>query len=208
MTRLRHLLDQGFTADLAWWTEFVGCWNGISFLHPPSSLPKTHLFTDASGSWGCAAWHGDAWFQVKWDARAELLSIAEKELIPIVLACQAWGSDWGRYRWSATLTIKQWLLTCDPGLVDTKGMMHLLRSLVLAEARLNCSLFPVYIDTRDNYLADSLSSDNAPFFLSKVQSADAHPTTVSPHVGPTPQPDADWSAPTWRQHFRAIFEQA
>ena len=89
-----------------------------------------------------------------------------------------------------------------------KGTMYLLRSLVFAEARLNCSLFPVCIETRDNYLADSLSSDNAPFFLSKVQSANAHPTTVSPHVGPTPQPDSDWSAPTWRQHFRAIFEQA
>ena len=29
-------LNQGFRAELAWWTEFVGCWNGISFLHPPS----------------------------------------------------------------------------------------------------------------------------------------------------------------------------
>ena len=90
-----------------------------------------------------------------------------------------------------------------------KGMMHLLRSLVFAEARLNCSLFPVYIDTRDNYLADSLSRDNAPFFLSKVQSADAHPTTVSPHLlDLLLNQDADWSAPTWRQHFRATFEQA
>ena len=121
-SRVPLRLNQGFRADLALWTEFVGCWNGISFLHPPSSLPKTHLFTDASGSWGCAAWHGDAWFQVKWDARAELLSITEKELIPIVLACQAWGSDRGSMQVvSATLTIKQWLLTCDPGLVDTKG---------------------------------------------------------------------------------------
>ena len=62
------------------------------------------------------------------------------------------------------------------------GMMHLLRSLVFAEARLNCSLFPVYIDTRDNYLADSLSCDNAFLFLFIVESADAHLTTASPHL--------------------------
>ena len=31
-----------------------------------------------------------------------------------------------------------------------KGMIHLLRSPVFAEARLNCLLFPVYIDITDN----------------------------------------------------------
>ena len=56
-------LSQGFRADLAWWMEFVEQWNGVSFLNSPSSLPKAHLFTDASGSWGCAAWQGDDWLQ-------------------------------------------------------------------------------------------------------------------------------------------------
>ena len=87
-------LSQDFRADLAWWREFLGLWNGVSFITPPSSLPKVDLFTDASGSWGCAAWHGDAWFQVEWDSRSHPLSIAEKELVPIILACQVWGRSW------------------------------------------------------------------------------------------------------------------
>ena len=76
-------LSQGFRADLAWWREFLV---QVSFLDPPSSLQQVHLFTDASGSWGCAAWHGDTWFQVEWDPCSRSLSIAEKELIPIILA--------------------------------------------------------------------------------------------------------------------------
>ena len=78
----------GFRADLAWWREFLVQWNGISILSPPSSLPKVHLFTDASGSWGCAVWHVDSWFQVQWDHRAQPLSIAEKELVPSWTGCQ------------------------------------------------------------------------------------------------------------------------
>ncbi len=52
-SRVPIRLAHGFRADLAWWVEFVVQWNGTSFLHPPSSLPKVHLYTDASGSWGC-----------------------------------------------------------------------------------------------------------------------------------------------------------
>ena len=80
-------LNAGFRSDLAWWRSFAPQWNGTSFLPPPADLPRREMTSDASGSWGCGAWHGNAWFQVQWDSRAHGLSIAEKELIPIVLAC-------------------------------------------------------------------------------------------------------------------------
>lgn len=84
----------GFRSDLAWWREFIPAWNGVSFLPPPAHLPRTEMASDASGSWGAGAWHGAAWFQLQWDPSSQGLSIAEKELIPIVLACEAWGSSW------------------------------------------------------------------------------------------------------------------
>ena len=52
-------LNNSFRADLAWWHTFLTRWNGESFLPPPSLLPETTLTTDASGLWGCGAWHGD-----------------------------------------------------------------------------------------------------------------------------------------------------
>ena len=85
-------LNRECRADVAWWEEFVGRWNGRSFLcPPPHNLPMAEMASDASGSWGCGAWHGSSWFQVPWDDSAHTLSIAAKELIPFVLACVAWG---------------------------------------------------------------------------------------------------------------------
>lgn len=91
-------LNAGFKADVAWWQEFIVQWNGVSFLHPPSHLPTIHLYSDASGTWGCGAWHENSWFQVQWDWCSWPRSIAEKELIPIILACEAWGPRWQGHR--------------------------------------------------------------------------------------------------------------
>jgi len=88
-------------------------------------------------------------------------------------------------------------------------MMHLLHTAVFAEARLNCSLFSTYIDTRANHLADSLSHDHATHFHSPVPAADLLPTLVSPQLLELLlNLEADWSSPTWCRHFDAIFKQA
>ena len=47
--------------------------------------PAHHLFTDASGSWGCGAFTLPAWLQFTWPKDNPLHSIALKELF--VLAC-------------------------------------------------------------------------------------------------------------------------
>ncbi len=160
-SRIPIRLSQSCRADLAWWGEFLSKWNGISFLDPPSSLPKIHLYTDASGSWGCAAWCGENWLQVRWDTRAESLSIAEKELIPIVLACQAWGADWKRCQVVCHCDNQSVVADLKSRTTKHKGMMRLLRVVVFAEASFRYSLFPLYIDTKSNHLADSLSRNDA-----------------------------------------------
>jgi hypothetical protein len=45
-------LNKSFRSDLAWWSTFIQQWNGISFLYPPTHLPRVHLYSDASGTWG------------------------------------------------------------------------------------------------------------------------------------------------------------
>ena len=122
-------LNTGFWSDLAWWNTFIAKWNGVSFLSPPSHLPQLEVTSDASGLWGCGACHNRSWFQVQWDSRAQALSIAEKELIPIILALTAWGGAWANC---------QIICHCDNQVVVAclrsrtskyKGVMHLLRSL-------------------------------------------------------------------------------
>ena len=89
-------LNAGFQSDLAWWQEFMFIvqWKRVSFLPNPPDLPVVHLASDASGTWGCWAWHGRSWFQVQWDTQSQSLSIAAKELLPIILACAMWGHQW------------------------------------------------------------------------------------------------------------------
>ncbi len=85
--------------------------------------------------------------------------------------------------------------------------MHLLRIVVFAEASFRCSLFLSYIDTKANHLADSLSRNNASYFLSKVHSVSLHPSPVSPQLlDLLLNQEADWTAPTWRRCFRSTFK--
>ncbi len=200
-------LNANFRADLAWWATFVTHWNGVAFLNPPSSWPQHHITTDASGSWGCGAWHIKSWFQVQWDATTQNLSIAEKELIPIILACSVWAP-----RWRNT----QVICHCDNQVVvaclrsrssRVKVLMHMIRCLVYLEAQFEFHLSPLYISTHDNHLADDLSRNNLFSFLSKVPKADTHPSPIPRELIPllTNPEQNDWTTPSWRQQFRSTF---
>lgn len=201
-------LNTGFRSDLAWWRAFTRRWNGVSFLPPPAHLPSVEVTSDASGSWGCGVWHQNSWFQVQWDPRSQGLSIAQKELIPIILACATWDHAWhGR----------QVRCHCDNQVVvaclhsrtsKDRGIMHLLRCLVFVEAHHSCYLTSSYIDTKANHLADDLSRNNLHSFLSKVPWADPRPAPVPlPLLDLLLDPQADWTSPPWHHQFSTIFSR-
>ena len=202
-------LNRGFRSDLAWWRTFVSRWNGVSFLPPPSYLPQLVITSDASGSWGCGAWHRNAWFQLEWDCRSISLSIAEKELIPIILAGAAWGHLW-HSRQVVCQCDNQTVVACLKSRTSRQaGLMHLIRCLVFIEAYYCFYLHPSYINTKANHLADDLSRNNLHSFLSKVPSADPQPVPVClPLLDLLLDPQADWVSQPWRSQFGAIFRQA
>ena len=199
-------LNLGFRSDLAWWVLFVERWNGVSFLFPPKKLPCKQLVTDASGLWGCGAWHGISWFQLKWDSPSADLTIAEKELIPIVLACAAWGSTWGNHHITGFCDNQAVVACLHSRTSKVKTLMHLLRCLVFIEAHFGCFLVPTYINTHLNHLADDLSRNNLPSFLSKVPTANRQPTPVAPALlALLLGSQADWTSQVWRRQFNSIF---
>lgn len=57
-------LDVGARSDITWWHSFITQWNGIGFL--PLHQCQLQVTTDASGSWGCGAFSGYQWFQLRW----------------------------------------------------------------------------------------------------------------------------------------------
>ena len=176
-------------------------WNGISYLPPPGLLPTVEMTSDASGSWGCGAWHDNSWFQVQWDSRSRDLLIAVKELIPIVMACATWGAKWRGHRV---------VCHCDNQVVVAclrtrssrhEGIMHLLRCLVFIEAHFDCFLHPEYINTKQNHLADDLS---CPLSFQRYQE---QPTLQPRPAGPSPQPsgrlDLAALAPSVQRYFQS-----
>ena len=68
-----------------------------------SGQASHHVWTDASGHFGCGAWWPvtGSWLQLQWlqahtkewEALREE-SILLKELLPVVLACSVWGPSW------------------------------------------------------------------------------------------------------------------
>ena len=60
-------LNGAFRADLEWWHVFAESWNGVSMMQQTAEgSHDVHLWSDASGSWGCGAWWDNNWFQLKW----------------------------------------------------------------------------------------------------------------------------------------------
>ena len=201
-------LNNEFRADLAWWAEFLSQWNGSSFFPPPLHIPRLALTSDASGSWGCGAWHGTAWFQIRWNERAQPLTIAEKELIPIIVACATWGQSWqGKH--ITCYCDNQVVVACLRSRTSRHmGMMHLIRCLAFVEARLKFTLASTYVTTKANFLADDLSRNQLPSFHLKPPLMDRQPSqTPLALMHLLLNEKADWTSSQWRPQFSAIFKQ-
>ena len=201
-------LNREFRSDLAWWRMFAAEWNGVSFLAPPPQLHATEMASDASGSWGCGAWHGTRWFQLQWDAASQELQIALKELLPVVLACKLWGPLWENQRVRCHCDNQVVVASLRSQTCKNSHCMHMLRALAFIKARHRFVLQPMYINTKLNHLADDLSRDNLDSFLSKVPVASRTPDCPSsPLLNLLLDPQMDWVSPCWHRQFADIFRK-
>ena len=194
--RHHHIqLNAEFRSDMMWWRIFATHWNGAIL---PASR-KLSITSDASGAWGCGAWHETEWFQVAWDNESQKLHIAAKELIPIVIGAVVWGSTWNSI-----------VAYCDNSAVVTvlnrrycqdKAMMQLLQCLFFIEAHLQFQLSAVHVAGLHNDLADDLSRSRLPLFLKKKPDATTDSSVIPTSLLQGLLGNRDWSSPTWMQQF-------
>ena len=86
--------------------------------------------------------------------------------------------------------------------------MHLLRTLVFIEACYDFQFHPLYINTHLNHLADNLSRNHLPSFLSKVPQAQPKSSMVPDQLlNILLDPQADWICQPWRRQFDDIFRR-
>ena len=137
------------------------------------------------------------------------LSIAVKELIPIVVGCAVWGRAWIGHRviWHCD---NQAVIACIMSKTSKdETLMHLIRNLVFIEAFWGFCVYPKYINTHDNHLADDLSRNRLSSFFSKVYKAAKIPAQIpQPTFVPLPllwlllDQTADWISPHWSHQFK------
>jgi len=89
-------LNQEFRQDLTWWRELFQTWDGLSFFCMPTWAPLLdfQVSSEAAGSLGYGAIFKSHWFSSAWSVAQSSLSIAYKELFPIVVAAYLWGPQW------------------------------------------------------------------------------------------------------------------
>ncbi len=192
-------LNAGARADLAWWRCFLQNWNGSSFF--PQPQPLFHVYSDASGTFGCGAFVGGlGWFQAKWPADWEGIDISSKELVPVVVASALWGSYWsGKHVCfhsdnMAVVAVLSSRTSQDPLL------MHLLRCFSFYSAYFRFHFSAMHIPGTENVAADAISRNNLSLFFSLVPNT---PQIVIPpslsELLLTKRPD--WGSQPWTQLF-------
>lgn len=87
-------MDATARANLLWWEYFLQQWNGTMLFKQPLA-PAAHIYTDASGSFGCGrVLLPSSWFQIQWPPSWVEIDIVTKELVPIVAAAALWDKYW------------------------------------------------------------------------------------------------------------------
>ena len=129
---------------------------------------KVLMVSDASGSWGCGALHGQDWFQLKWEGLGESIqqNITIKELPSIVIAAAMRGKRWTGSTVRAQCDNTAVVEIVNSGSSQEPEAMYLRRCLAFLEAQFQFYIWATHIRGCDNLLADALSRNKTSLFHS------------------------------------------
>ena len=202
-------LNRGFQSDLLWWATFLQEWNGVGMLPTITHLPPNQSITsDASGTWGCAAFWDTCWFALPWEGTWEDVHITMKELLPIVLACTIWGKHWKGQRLVCYSDNAAVVAIINSGSSKNPLAMHLMRSLFFVSAHYKFTVSARFLPGSSNQLADALSRNNIDRFLSLRPQASRIPTPIPQELLQMllhNQPD--WTSNSWRMMFSSFMQK-
>ena len=186
-------------ADLAWWQCFLQSWNGVSFLQ--ISPPTVHVYSDASGAFGCGAFSIAAgWFQLQWPESWQEVAIAVKEMLPVVVAAALWGHGWSGMHVALHVDNMAVVSILERHSPKDTSLAHLLRCLCFYASIFKFEFSASHIPGQQNIAADALSRNNLTLF-----------SLLYPQVPHSPVPriiqrlllhsPPDWSSQAWINLF-------
>ena len=151
-------LNAAARLDLSAWKLFLDQYNGISLCLSDSWLSSDciTLYSDASLH-GFAAIFGKRWLQGCFPSNWANMNIAVKELLPIVLAIQLWGSLTANSRILFMCDNMSIVAVINSHTSKDAQIMRLLRQLVVATMLHNIHFASKHIPGKHNSTADALS---------------------------------------------------
>ena len=204
-------LSRSARSDIEWWQQYCAQWNGTAMMSVVNRAEpefKVSMVSDASGSWGCGALHGQDWFQLKWEGLGESSqqNITVKELLPIVIAAAMWGKRWAGSTVRAQCDNTAVVEIVNSGSCREPEAMHLRRCLAFLEAQFQFYIWVTHIRGRDNLLADALSRNK---FHSLYPQVNKDPVPIPASlldILVVSKPD--WTSKSWTQLWSSFSETA
>lgn len=173
-------LNREFHLDLLWWHTFLAEWHGVRFWLFPGLTPSTDLevTSDAAGALGYGAFYGQDWFNGLWSVPQRDLSIAYKELFPVVIAASLWGARWSRQHILFRSDNEAVVYILNSRTSRVPSIMHLVRHLLSSAARHNFSFAAQHIPGVNNAIADALSRFRWQDFRQLAPRANRSPSAI------------------------------
>ena len=173
--------------DMRMWKMFLQQWNGVSFFHDINitTAADMELYTDASSTLGFGGFFQGSWFYDKWPADLPVeydheLSMAFRELYPIVIAAMLWGHLWSAKRIKFYCDNLGTVQIIRKGRSKVNNIMKLMRQLTWCSVKNNFCIYAEHVPGVENIIADSLSRFQIDRFKQLVPEADPAPLTCPP----------------------------
>ena len=138
------------------------------------------MSSDTAGALDYGAIFDGHWFSGSWSESQCPLSIAYKELFPIIVAAHVWGSQWAA-RWIEFLSDNESVVAVlKSGTSKDRNLVVLLRYLTQLAVRHSFSFTASSVRGKDNPVAEAISRFQFQRFRQLAPLADAERTAVPP----------------------------
>lgn len=153
-------------ADIQAWLQFISHFNGSSLFLSDQWATSTSLdlYTDASNV-GCGGYLHNQWFACEWPSNIQPYHITLKELFPIVIALEEWGSQLANQCIVFHSDNEAVVHIINKQSCKDAMIMKLVRRLVLQCLQWNILFKAEHIPGTLNVLADNLSRLQFDMFL-------------------------------------------
>lgn len=177
----RVTLDRNCKEDLRMWVMFLRHWNGVSvfFDETFTVAHDIELYTDASlvgfGGIFKTQWFYSTWPECIPSVHNDDLSMAFRELYPIVAAAVLWSKYWTGKRIMFMCDNKSTVFILRKGRSKCVTIMKLMRTLTWIAATNNFCFSAQYVRSKENSVADSISRLSFQQFRELAPYADMDP---------------------------------